>query len=202
MDSITALVDLVRRDEWGAVAEALSPEVHQLVTQWDTLPSDQRGELAGYAVGKHGADILIPGALAKVASKSVKSAQELANVCKNLQIVQETLVLETAAGIGNSAKIGEVIRTGQIMMAIGEDVGLSSVEMSQLKQVGKLQEAINVRLGRLAENEILKLEKQISGWLGEGAKFIRNEAGDSVFLSKDGLRDCPQTQLLSIFGFF
>ncbi len=188
IDSITALVDLVRRDEWGAVAEALSPEVHQLVTQWDTLPSSQRGELAGYALGKHGADILIPGALAKVASKSLKSAQELVAVCKNLQIAQEPLVLETAAGIGNGAKIGEVIRTSQIMMVIGEDVGLTAAEMSQLKQAGKFREAINVRLGRLVESEILTLEKQISSWLGEGAKFIRNEAGDSVFLSKDGMR--------------
>lgn len=32
------------------------------------------------------------------------------------------------------------------------------------------------------------MEKQISGWLGEGTKFIRNEAGDAVFLSKDGFR--------------
>jgi hypothetical protein len=29
---------------------------------------------------------------------------------------------------------------------------------------------------------------QISEWLGEGTRLIRNEAGDSVFLSKDGLR--------------
>ena len=36
--------------------------------------------------------------------------------------------------------------------------------------------------------EIAQLEKRISEWLGEGAKLIRNEAGDSVVLSKDGLR--------------
>ena len=36
--------------------------------------------------------------------------------------------------------------------------------------------------------EVGRLERQISDWLKEGAKFIRNESGDSVFLSKDGLR--------------
>lgn len=143
VDSVSTLVDLVRKDEWGVVAEALSPEVHQLVTQWDTLPSEKRGELAGYAVGKHGADILVPGALAKVASKSVKSAQELAAVCKNLQIAQETLVLETAAGIGNTAKIAEVVRNGQMMMALGEELGFTAREVGQLKQAGKLEAAID-----------------------------------------------------------
>src|ERR1700722_1633033 len=108
-----------------------------------TLPSEKRGELAGYAVGKHGADILVPGALAKVASKSVKSAQELVAVCKNLQIAQETLVLETAAGIGNSAKIAEIIKSGQTMMALGEDVGLTAHEIGKLKQAGKLEGVIN-----------------------------------------------------------
>ncbi len=143
VDSVSTLVDLVRKDEWGVVAEALSPEMHQLVTQWDTLPSNQRGELAGYAVGKHGADILVPGALAKVASKSVKSAQELVSVCKNLQIVQETLVLETAAGIGNGAKIAEVVRNGQTMAFLGEELGFTAQEMGQLKKLGKLEQAID-----------------------------------------------------------
>lgn len=32
------------------------------------------------------------------------------------------------------------------------------------------------------------LESRLSEWLGSGTRFIRNEAGDPVFLSKDGLR--------------
>lgn len=143
VDSVSTLVDLVRNDEWGVVAEGLSPELHQLVTQWDTLPSEKRGELAGYALGKHGADILVPGALAKVASKSVKSAQELAAVCKNLQIAQETLVLETAAEIGSSAKIAEVVRNGQTIAFLGEELGFNAQEMGQLKKLGKLEQAID-----------------------------------------------------------
>ncbi|MBS0620996.1 MAG: RHS repeat protein [Verrucomicrobia bacterium] len=36
--------------------------------------------------------------------------------------------------------------------------------------------------------EIDRIEKQISGWLGEDTHMIRNRAGDPVFLSKDGCR--------------
>jgi tetratricopeptide (TPR) repeat protein len=158
-DSLATLANLVRQDEWSAVAEALSPEMHTLVMQWDTLSSSQRGELAGYAVGKHGADILLPGALAKVASKSLKCAQELAAVCKDLQIAQETLLLEAAAGIGDSAKIAETISKGRMMMALGEDVGLNAQEVAQLKQAGQFESTINSGLEKLvlqSESEVLK----------------------------------------------
>ena len=126
VDSISQLATLVKNDEFGVVAEALSPELHQLVTQWDTLPSETRGELAGYAVGKLGADLLAPGAVAKVASKSVNSARELVAVCKNLQIAQETLVLETAAGIGIPAKVAEIVEMGKNKLTFGEGLGRCS----------------------------------------------------------------------------
>lgn len=45
---------------------------------------------------------------------------------------------------------------------------------------------------KFAENvsnkKIAKLEEQISKWLGEETKLIRNKAGDPVFISKDGTR--------------
>jgi tetratricopeptide (TPR) repeat protein len=159
VESVSTLVELIRKDEWGVVAEALSPEMHQLATQWDSLPQIKRGELAGYAVGKLGADILLPGGLAKVTLKSVKSAQELAAVCKNLQIAQKTLLLETAAGIGNSAKIAEVVRNGQTMMALGEELGFNPREIAQLKQARKLQGAIDAAFESLINKpgyEVLK----------------------------------------------
>jgi hypothetical protein len=126
------------------------------VTQWDTLPSERRGELAGYAVGKHGADILVPGALAKVASKSVKSAQELAAVCKNLQIAQETLVLETAAGIGNGAKIAEVVEAGQKTAFFAGELGFTAREVGQLKQAGKLEETVSHALENISKNPAMR----------------------------------------------
>jgi len=141
VNSVTMLVNLVHDDEWGVIAESLSPELHQLVSQWDTLPSDERGELLGYAVGKHGADILVPGGLAKIASRSMKSAQELVAVCKNLKIAQETLVLETASGIGNSAKIAEIIQTNTITIA--QRLGFNAREVAQIENIGKIELRIN-----------------------------------------------------------
>jgi tetratricopeptide (TPR) repeat protein len=164
IESITALVDLVRKDEWGVIAEVLSPEAHQLVTQWDTLPSKERGKLAGYAFGKHGADIFLPGALIKVSAKSAKSAQELAAVCKNLQIAQETFLLETAAEIGNGAKVAEVIKAGQKTSFLGEELGFTAQEMGQLKQTGKLEKTI------LDQYEHLNLSMQESIALHDKAK--------------------------------
>jgi tetratricopeptide (TPR) repeat protein len=159
IDSISTLVHLVRQDEWSTIAEALSPEMHRLVTEWDQLTSIQRGELAGYALAKHGADILLPGTIAKVASKSVKSAQELVAVCKNLQIAQETLLLEAAAGIGNSAKVADAVRNGQTMMALSEELGFTNSEIGQLKHAGKLESAVNTGLDKLvsqSESEVLR----------------------------------------------
>ncbi len=156
VSSITTLAHLVHNDEWGVIAEVLSPEMHQLVTQWDALSSEKKGELAGYAVGKHGADILVPGALAKVASKSVKSAQELAAVCKNLQIAQETLILETAAEIGNSAKIAEVMQAGQRTARLADELGFTAQEMGKLKQAGKLETTVSNTFENITKNPAMR----------------------------------------------
>jgi tetratricopeptide (TPR) repeat protein len=141
-DAFSILGSLAHSGEWNALFEAVVPEGHQLVTQWDSLSSDARGELAGYVFGKYGSDIVLPGAIAKVASKGLKGAQELATALRGLQTAEKTLLLETVAGLENGAKIAEVVR----------------------------------------------LEKQISEWLGEGTQLIRNKAEDPIFLSKDGLR--------------
>lgn len=141
--ALSTLARLARDDEWSVIGEVLSPEIHQLVTQWDTLPSEKRGELAGYAFGKHGADIAAPGAIAKIASKSAKSARELAAVMKNLRIAEETLVLETAAGVGNTARAGEIINTAKTSAFLGEELGFTAKEMGHLKQAGKLEQAFD-----------------------------------------------------------
>lgn len=141
-EAFVLLSDLARAGEWETLREVLVPEVHQLVNEWDTIPSDTRGELIGYAFGKYGTDILGPAAFLKVVSKGAKGAQELIGVYRGLKTAEQTFLLESAAGLGDSATIAEVVQ----------------------------------------------LEKGISEWLGEGTRFIRNEAGDPVFLSQDGLR--------------
>ncbi|MEN9654288.1 MAG: hypothetical protein RL235_400 [Chlamydiota bacterium] len=198
IDAITGLVDLVRRDEWGSVAEALSPEVHQLVTEWDTLPSDQKGELAGYAVGKHGADILVPGALAKVASKSAKSAQELVAVCKNLQIVQDTLVLETAAGIGNTAKVAEVLEAGKRTAFLAEELGFTASETGQLKQAGILEATVAKSYDHvsLSMQESIALHKNARDFLKPYVKKPMPEIKVRELIHETGMPTFPRPEAI------
>jgi tetratricopeptide (TPR) repeat protein len=156
VSSITKLVDLVRNDKWGLVAEALSPEMHQLVTQWENLTSEKRGELAGYVLAKNGTDILLPGGLVKVACRSVKGAQELAAFCKNIKIAQETLVLEAAAEIGNGAKIAEVLEAGQRTARLADELGFTAREMGELKQAGKLEETLSNTFENISRNPVAR----------------------------------------------
>ncbi len=142
VDSLGQLATLVKNDEFAVVAEALSPELYQLVTQWDTLPSETRGELAGYAVGKLGADLLAPGAVAKVAGKSMTRTKELVAICKNLQIAQQTLVLETVSGIGIPARVAEIVGMGKKTAALGEELGFTAQEIGQLQKVKQLETTI------------------------------------------------------------
>ena len=167
-DSISMLSRLAKSGEWNLIAETLSPELHQLVSEWDSLSAKEKGELSGYAFGKHGTDILLPGATAKAVAKGSTIARELGAVCKNLQSAEKLLVLETVAeGSTAGVNIGEVVISAE--------------------QTFLLESA--VRLERDAKiAEIIPLEKRVSKWLGEGTKFIRNEAEDPIFLSKDGLR--------------
>lgn len=109
-ETFTLLSDLARSGEWSTLSEVLAPEIHQLVNEWETIPADKRGELAGYAFGKYGADILIPGTLAKATAKGLKGAQELSTVCRGLKTAEQTFLLESAAGLGNSTKIAEVVQ--------------------------------------------------------------------------------------------
>lgn len=142
--------------------------MHYLVTHWDTLSDQEKGERSGYAFGKLGADILIPGATAKLAKTAVASAKELATIAKNLQQAEKLLVLEAVAeGASYGINMGEVV--------------VSAEQTFLLESAARLESGAKIA-------EIAQLEKRISKWLGEGAKFIRNEAGDPIFLSKDGLK--------------
>lgn len=136
VQSLSKLAELVHEEEWEMIGKAMAPEICELVKEWDTLPSDKKGELAGYAIGKHGTDILAPGTIAKVASKSVKSAKKLATVCKNIKLAEQTLVLETATEIGNSIKVAEVIQN--TTMTVAEKLGFNTYEITQLQNIGKI----------------------------------------------------------------
>ncbi|HEY5235288.1 MAG TPA: hypothetical protein VIJ14_03845, partial [Rhabdochlamydiaceae bacterium] len=167
-EAFTIMSKLVYTQEWETIGKALSPEIHQLITEWDNLSPQEQGEKAGYAFGKHGADLLLPGVIAKTASRAAAGGQEILAAYRTLNAAEKTLVLETVARSGAS---GEELLEIAGKITRGERSALFSNELSSLGNV-----------------EVIQLEKQVSGWLGEGAKFIRNEAGDPVFLSKDGLK--------------
>ena len=162
-NALTLLTHLAQSEQWSALREVLAPEIHQLIKEWDSLPSDKRGELAGYAFGKYGSDILIPGALAKAVSKGLKGAQELAAVYRGLQTAEQTLLLETVNNLGNGAKIGDLVRASQTTIALGEEVGFTAHEMAQLKQVGKLERTIDNAFENLIKSENEAFRAAING---------------------------------------
>lgn len=206
LEALTMLSKLTRSDEWGVIAEALAPEIHQLVTEWDTIPSSKRGELAGYALGKYGADIVMPGALVKVASKSAKSARELAAVCKNLKRAEETLILETAAGLGSGAKVAEIVEAGQTTIHLGEELGFNTRAMAKLKQEGKLESILNNTLEQLTPEveasiaihkkaqDALKIYKKIA-MPEEKARELIHAVGISTFPRPRGI---PENYIVRI----
>lgn len=204
-DSLTQLAALVKNDELGVVAEALSPELHQLITQWETLPSETRGELAGYAVGKLGTDLLAPGAAAKIANKSVSTAKELVAVCKNLQIAQETLVLETAAGIGVPVKVGEIVEMGKKTINLGEELGFSAQEIGQLQKAGKLEKAVSSSYEHLTPtaresfelfNKAQQFLKPYKGFMSESqARELIHHTGIQTFPRPSGIPESFRIQI-------
>lgn len=193
-DTGAELAKLIKEDKWGIIAEALAPEVCQVVTEWDTLPYEKRGQLIAYAVGKHGTDLLAPGAIAKLAAKSTKSAQELAAVCKNLQRAQETLVLETVAEIGNGAKIAEVMEAGQRTSFLAEELGFTARETGQLKQAGILEPTIAKRYDHLSLSmqESIAFHKKARDALKPYAKKPMPEIKVRELIHETGMQTFPR----------
>jgi tetratricopeptide (TPR) repeat protein len=146
IDACATLVDLARNDDWETIGQALSPELHQLISQWDTLSPDKRGELAGYALGKHGTDIATPGVAAKIASKGIKGAKELTSVCKNLQTAEKTLILESVGQLENGEKIRGLMQAKFASRA--EELGFTAKEIAQLEKIG----AIESEIGSITSN--------------------------------------------------
>lgn len=80
--SCETLAVMCKEGEFKEIAHALAPELSELVTNWDYLESERRGELAGYAVGKYGTDIAIGNGVAKVGSTVAKGISTLKNSTK------------------------------------------------------------------------------------------------------------------------
>lgn len=92
--SCCLLKQLAASAEWNAISQVLSPDAHKLITSWDLLSMEERGELAGHAFGKHGGDFFIPGATSKVVSAGLSEIKQLGKVCKAVKNAEKALVLE------------------------------------------------------------------------------------------------------------
>ncbi len=195
-ESLTLLSQLARSEEWSALSEALAPEVHQLVKEWNTLSSDKRGELAGYAFGKYGADILIPGAVAKAVSTGVKGAQELSMVYRGLKTAEQTLLLESVAELGSGARVGEVFQAHQKTVALGKELGFSTREMVQLKQAGQLEGTVAHAFENIVKNpamhESFEFFKKAETFLEPYSKQFMPETQVRALIHQTGIQTFPR----------
>lgn len=140
--ALSILSNLAREGEWSMVTEAIAPEAHELIQNWENLTPSEQGESAGYLLGKYGADVCIPGAVAKIGTRGVKAAQGLSLARRALQNAEKTLLLESTTSLEHGAQVAK----------------------------------------------IMKLQGQISEWLGEQVQCIRNKAGDPIFVSQNGTK--------------
>ena len=150
LDALALLRDLACSEQWNALSKTLAPEIHQLVTEWDTIPSSVRGELAGYALGKYGSDIIIPGALAKAVSRGIKGARELNGLYSGLQAVEQNF-LQESVGVANSVKIGEIGRISPKTVPISGEFRFTAQEIAEIKQIWN-EKAFSGRKGFQLEN--------------------------------------------------
>ena len=141
-DAFCLLSDLAHNKEWEILGEILVPEMFQLVKEWDDLPSQERGELVGYAFGKHGSDILIPGTVAKAISSGIKCSQELGAVWRTMQNASKGFMIECLADCENTAQFAFATQSNKSIIALGEDLGFSYKDMSLLKEAGSLEKTV------------------------------------------------------------
>ena len=102
--AFSSLANLAVSQEWKTLSQVIAPEICDIIKNWNDLSPNEKGRQSGYILGKYGADILLPGAVAKGISKGVKSAEELINIVKNLERAEQVLALEAVAA--NGTKVG------------------------------------------------------------------------------------------------
>jgi len=114
-----------------------------VITEWDYTPSRERGRLIALSVGEFGGQVVVPGVGAKIIAKGIKGAQEVTYVLKNIGRVEDMILLEAAAEVGNGAQFGEILNAGKRTAYLGEELGFTAKEMGQLKQAGKLETTVS-----------------------------------------------------------
>ncbi|NGX37735.1 MAG: hypothetical protein K1000chlam2_00897 [Chlamydiae bacterium] len=204
-EACSILAKYVHTNEWEIIGKALSPELHKVITEWDYTPSRERGKLIALSVGEFGAQVVIPGAGAKIIAKGIKGAQEVTCVLKNIGRVEEMILLEAAAEVGNGAKFGEILNAGRRTGFLGEELGFTAKEMGQLKQAGKLETTLQKELNHLSlpKQESTKLfveaENFLSGHKGyipeHKVRGLIHETGIPTFARPKGIPENYRVKL-------
>ena len=142
------------------------------------------------------ADIAAPGAIGKIALKSAKSAKELTALLKSLQTAEGTLILETASGVGNAVKLGEIISAGKTSVFVGKELGLTTKEIGQLMQAGTLETTVQNLFDRLAwpKQQSLALHKQAMQKLGPYVKRPMDESILRKLIHETGIQTFPRPE--------
>jgi hypothetical protein len=125
------LFELTKSAQWAEIAEALSPEAHELASQWEDLSFEKRGELSGYVFGKHGADLLIPGAGIKLLKTAAGDLKVLATAASNASKAENIYAFETAL---SAPKIGTTAleNTGiGLVSELSPELKLASIQKFQ-----------------------------------------------------------------------
>ncbi|HEY5235944.1 MAG TPA: hypothetical protein VIJ14_07190, partial [Rhabdochlamydiaceae bacterium] len=154
-EAFSMMSKLVYTQEWETIGKALSPEIHQLITDWDTLSPREQGERAGYAFGKHGADILLPGMIAKTVSRTAAGGQEVVAAYRTLQAAEQTFALEAIARSGAS---GQELAEMMAKLAKGER---SAIATSELSAIGNAEGVVSREIDHLGH-----LNRRVAeGWV-------------------------------------
>jgi len=193
-EAFSNLAKLACSQEWGALSKALAPEICTLVNEWKTLSAKEKGEKSGYILGKYGTDIFLPGAAAKVISKGMKGAKELAVIARNLQKTEKLIVMEAFAGGGGSGAFAEVIRASKIT----EEVEITGKYATNIvkkivninkKEINVIRDINNVSLSKHAIEQMTKRnisEQMIRNGIKKGKLYFDPKSDSFIIIMKKG----------------
>lgn len=115
VETATALFSYLYTHKTNEILAAMAPEIAELIRNWDSLTSYQKGEGAGFVIGKYGVDILAFEGVAAGAKyyKALKNASALATLetvakggaSSKKVMAQATRCAERRAGLCQPGKI-------------------------------------------------------------------------------------------------
>ncbi len=151
VQSVNDSVSYLRTLDKGELAHMVAPDVYKLVTEWDTLPKDERANLSGYCVGKYGTDFALPIAAAK-------GAKIVTNLTK-IELAAGPVLQEAFAGAKLERAAGSFVQEG---LPIAERQALQTKAMGQASKIlpftGNFSNETNV----IKIREILKSGQNVS----------------------------------------